>query len=42
MADWDEPDARTHRGVNAGATVYEEIVTFFLATPDVDPQPEYG
>ena len=38
--DWDEPDARVHRGVNVGATVYEEVVTFFLASPDACPQPE--
>jgi hypothetical protein len=39
LADWDEPEPRVHRGVNAGATPYEEVVTFFLASPGVDPQP---
>ena len=41
MADWDEPDVRVHRGVNAGTTPYEEVVTFFLHPPGLDPQPEY-
>ena len=41
MADWDEPDARVHRGVNVGPTPYEEIVTFFLDSPGTDPQPEH-
>ena len=41
MADWDEPDARVHRGVNAGATPYEEVVTFFLDAPGIDPQQEH-
>lgn len=38
--DWDDPDARVHRGVNSGTAPYEEVVTFFLPTPGVDPQPE--
>lgn len=42
MADWDEPDDRVHRGVNTGATAYEEVVTFFLPAPGIDPQPEHG
>lgn len=42
MVDWDEPDERVHRGVNAGTTPYEEIVTFFLQNPGVDPQPEHS
>jgi len=41
MADWDEPEARVHRGVNAGASAYEEVVTFFLDTPGIDPQPGF-
>ena len=41
MTDWDEPDPRVHRGINAGATPYEEIVTFFLPEPGADPQPEH-
>lgn len=41
MADWDEPDVRVHRGVNAGSTPYEEVVTFFLHSPGIDPQPEH-
>lgn len=31
-----------HRGVNAGATPYEEVVTFHLPAPGADPQPEHG
>ena len=42
LADWDEPEARVHRGVNAGSTPYEEIVTFFLSGPGMDPQPEHA
>jgi len=38
LADWDEPDARVHRGVNAGAAPYEEVVMFFLRDPDGNPQ----
>lgn len=41
LADWDAPDPRIHRGVNAGRTTYEEVVIFFRATPGADPQPEH-
>jgi hypothetical protein len=40
MADWDDPDERVHRGVNSGASDYEEVVVFFLPAPGVDPQPD--
>jgi hypothetical protein len=40
MADWDTPQPRVHRGVNAGMQTYEEVVIFFLDRPDADPQPE--
>ena len=40
-AEWDEPEARPHRGVNVGTTTYEEVVTFYLEHPGMDPQPEY-
>ena len=40
LADWDKPEAQVHRGVNVGATPYEEIVLFFLDPPNIDPQPE--
>ncbi|HEY8536787.1 MAG TPA: hypothetical protein VIL25_10060 [Vicinamibacterales bacterium] len=30
MVDWDRPEPRYHRGVNAGKETYEEIVIFFL------------
>lgn len=39
LADWDEPTDRIHRGVNIGATPYEEVVVFFLPAPGVEPQP---
>ena len=40
MADWDEPDSRVHRGINTGSCPYEEVVTFFLDSPGMGPQPE--
>ena len=40
LAEWDEPELRSHRGVNVGETRYEEVVTFFLDPPGSDPQPE--
>ncbi len=40
LADWDEPEARVHRGVNMGAVPYEEVVIFFLDSPEMEPQPE--
>jgi hypothetical protein len=40
LADWDEPQARVHRGINTGETTYEEVFMFFLETPGMDPQPE--
>lgn len=40
LADWDEPESRVHRAVNVGASPYEEVVTFFLPEPGLDPQPE--
>lgn len=40
MADWDVPESRVHRGVNAGTQTYEEVVIFFLPDPASDPQPE--
>ena len=39
IAEWDQPEARVHRGVNSGATPYEEVVIFFLDKPGIDPQP---
>jgi hypothetical protein len=42
MVGWDQPDARVHHGVNTGATPYEEVVTFFLDSPNRDPQPEHS
>lgn len=40
LADWDKPEARIHRGINVGTVPYEEVVTFFLDSPNIDPQPE--
>ena len=40
-AEWDQPETRIHRAINVGETVYEEVVTFFRAAAEVDPQPEY-
>lgn len=40
MADWDQPESKVHRGINVGQVPYEEIVVFFLAEPDMEPQPE--
>ena len=42
MVDWDPPEARVHRAVNAGSQTYEEVVTFFLDRPGIDPQPEHA
>jgi len=39
MAGMDEPDARSHRAVNTGSSTYEEVVTFFVEPPGIDPQP---
>ena len=41
LVDWDQPEQRVHRAVNVGSTPYEEVVTFLLDSPDIDPQPEY-
>ena len=41
VAEWDEPQARVHRGVNVGTTTYEEVVTFYLERAGTDPQPEH-
>ena len=40
LAEWDQPQARIHRGVNTGTVSYEEVVIFFLRHPAMDPQPE--
>ena len=37
--DWSEPTDRVHRAVNVGKEVFEEVVTFFLDSPDAVPQP---
>lgn len=40
LADWDEPQPRVHRGINAGTIPYEEVIIFFIGTPGMEPQPE--
>ena len=40
MAGWDEPESRPHRAVNVGVDCYEEVVTFYRESLDVDPQPK--
>lgn len=40
MADWDAPQPRVHRGINAGTIPFEEVIMFFLEEPDMEPQPE--
>src|SRR5262245_50579737 len=42
MVDWDEPETRVHRAVNTGSTTYEEVVTFLLSAPGLEPQPTYS
>ena len=38
LADWDQPEPRVHRGVNAGGSPYEEVTVFFLDPPGIEPQ----
>lgn len=40
QADWDGPELRLHRAVNAGAETFEEVVLFFLEGGVGDPQPQ--
>jgi hypothetical protein len=40
MADWDAPQAKVHRGINAGTVLFEEVIIFFIDKPDMEPQPE--
>jgi len=39
LAGWDAPEPRVHRAVNIGATVFEEIVTYYRDPPGCDVQP---
>jgi hypothetical protein len=39
MANWDAPEERVHRAINRGREIYEEVVTFYRASSEVDPQP---
>lgn len=36
---WDEPEQRVHRAINRGRDVYEEVVTFYRSSREVEPQP---
>jgi len=38
-ADWDTPEERVHRAINTGTETYEEVVTFYRTSSEVDPQP---
>jgi oxalate decarboxylase/phosphoglucose isomerase-like protein (cupin superfamily) len=40
LADWDVPEPKVHRGINAGTVPYEEVIMFFIDQPDIEPQPE--
>ena len=40
LADWDVPQPRVHRGINAGTVMYEEVIVFFIDQPGIEPQPE--
>ena len=40
LADWDAPQPRVHRGINAGTVTYEEVIVFFTDEPNTEPQPE--
>ena len=42
MADWDAPQSKVHRGINAGTVPYEEVIIFFIENPNMEPQPEAG
>ena len=42
MADWDAPQPRVHRGINAGTVPYEEVIIFFIEESNMEPQPEAG
>jgi len=36
---WDAPEPRVHRATNTGTGVYEEVVTFYRRSANIDPQP---
>jgi hypothetical protein len=40
LADWDAPQPKVHRGINAGTVPYEEVIIFFIDEPGMEPQPE--
>jgi hypothetical protein len=39
MVGWDEPEERVHRAINMGSETYEEVVTFYRSSFEVEPQP---
>jgi hypothetical protein len=40
LADWDAPEPKVHRGINAGTGPYEEVIIFFIDEAGMEPQPE--
>ena len=42
LADWDGPTDVVHRAVNRGPGRYEEVVTFYRDSADIEPQPVSG
>jgi hypothetical protein len=40
LADWEGPESLAHRAINSGVQTFEEVVTFYRAHPDQEPQPE--
>lgn len=40
-AEWDDPQPRVHRAINRSQNTYEEVVTFFRSSADVEPQPRF-
>ena len=40
LADWNAPQSRVHRGINARAVPFEEVIVFLIDEPGMEPQPE--
>ncbi len=41
MTGWDEPEGRVHRAMNVGSSAYEEVVTFYRESAQIEPQPKH-
>jgi hypothetical protein len=39
MAKWDAPEERVHGAINTGREIYEEVVTFYHSSSEVDRSP---